>query len=57
MRFSKLMIKNIAQKVMTKFSFVQRFHNLEYLTLTFWFLFLEFIIDLRASLQKQIKII
>ena len=38
----KLIIKSIAQKVMAKYGFGRRFHDLEYFKVTFCFIFIEF---------------
>jgi hypothetical protein len=48
-RYSKLIIKCIAQKIMLKFGFGRKFHDLQFLKLDFFPIFLEFIINLRAS--------
>ena len=50
MRSLNLIIKRYAPKVMTKFDFGQKFHNLKYLEGGFSFIFLEYIINLRATL-------
>ena len=59
MQFSKLMIKSIPQKVMVNFGFRRRFHDLKFYEVGFFFFFfffffiiLEFVINLRASLQS-----
>ena len=53
MRFTKLIIKSIAQRVMANSSFVRRFHDLKYLEVgIFSFILLEFIINLRTPLQN-----
>jgi hypothetical protein len=52
MRFLKLIIKIIAQEVMTIFGFGYGFHDLKYLKLEIFFIFLEFIINMRARLTK-----
>ena len=41
MRSSKLILKSIAQKVMSKFGFARRFHDLKYFEVGFFFIFLE----------------
>ena len=52
MRSSKLIIKSIAQKVMANYGFGCKFHDLKYLDFRFFFfIFLEFIINMRATLQ------
>ena len=48
---SKDIIKSIAQKVMAKYDFGSRFHDLKYFEVG-KFLILEFFINLRAPLQK-----
>ena len=55
MRSSKVIIKSIAQKVMVNFGFEHRFHDLKYFEVGFFFISLEFIINLRTSLQKFAK--
>ena len=51
MRSSKFIIKSIAQKAMAKFGFRCRFHDLKYFEVGFFFIFVEFITNLRAPLQ------
>ena len=48
----KFNIKNTAQKVMTNFDFGRRFHDLKYFEVGTFFMFIEFIINLRAPIQK-----
>ena len=55
MRSSKLIIKSTAQKVMAKSSFECRFHDLKYFKVGYFFMFLEFTLNLRASLQKFVE--
>ena len=56
MRSSKAIIKSNAEEVMAKYGFGRRFHELKYFKVTFnFFIFLEFIINLRASLQKFVE--
>ena len=55
MTSSKLIIKSIAQKVMAKFGFGRKFHDLKYLEFGIFFLILEFIINLRETIQIFVK--
>jgi len=55
MRCSKTIIKSIALKEMAKFGFGHKFHDLNILMLKFSFIFLEFVMNLRVSLQKVVK--
>ena len=41
MRSSKLILKSIAQKVMSKSGFASRFHDLKYFEVGIFFIFLE----------------
>ena len=50
MKSSRLIVKNIAQKVRAKFGFGRRFHDVKYFEVGFSLIFLEFIMNLRASL-------
>ena len=52
MRSSKNIIKNIDQKVMTKFGFECKFHDLEYFEVGFKKKFLDFIIKLRETFKN-----
>ena len=40
---------------MAKTSFKRRFHDLKYFDVGFYFIYLEFIINLRSSLQKFVE--
>ena len=51
----KLIIKSDAQKQMVEFSFGRRFHDLNYFEVGIFFIFLEFIIYLRASSQNFVE--
>ena len=56
MRSSKRIIKSISQKLMAKFGVGRRFHDLKiFWCWIFFFIFLEFIIHLRATLQKFVE--
>ena len=56
MRPSKLIIKSTAQKVMANSGFGHRFHDLQYFGVRFFFFrFREFVINLRASIQKLVE--
>ena len=56
MRSSKLIIKITAQKVMANSSFERKLHDLKYFEVGFFFfIFLEFIVNLRAQLQKVLE--
>ena len=55
MRSSKLIIKSVARKVMANFDFGCSFHELEYFEAGIFLIFLEFIINLRAPLQKKLE--
>ena len=55
MRSLKLNIKGNAQKVMAKFGFAHRFRDLKCFEVDFFFIFLEFIISLRAPLRKFVE--
>jgi hypothetical protein len=50
MRSSKLINKSVARKVMANFGFGCRFYELEYVEAGIFFIFLEFVINLRAPL-------
>ena len=46
------MIKSTTRKVMAKFGFGCRFHDLQYSEVGFSFIFLEFNVNLRTTLQN-----
>ena len=48
-------MKSTTQRVMAKFGFGRRFHDIKYFEVGFIFMFLEFIINLRATLQKFVE--
>ena len=54
MSSSKLIIKNVAQKVMANYG-LHRCHDLEDFEVGFFFIFYEYTITLRAALQKIIE--
>jgi hypothetical protein len=50
---SKIIIESIAQKVMTIFGYGHRFHGLKCLEVRIFFKLIEFVINLRAPIQKD----
>jgi hypothetical protein len=55
MRTSNFIIISIAQRVMGKYGFGCRFHDLEYFEVGNIFIFLEFIINLKLALNVFFK--
>jgi hypothetical protein len=53
MKSTKVIIKNTTQRIMAKYGFERRFHDLKYFEVgLFPFILLEFNINLMSSLQK-----
>ena len=52
---AQIIVKSNAPKMMTKFSFERRLHNLKYFEVGFSFIYLEFIIWLRAKSQDFVE--
>ena len=52
---SKHIIKITAQKVMAKFIFGHRFHDLNYFEVVVFLVFFEFITNLREHYQKHVN--
>ena len=52
MRSSIVIFKSIAHKDMAKSFVLHRFHDIKYFEVIIFFLILEFIINMRASLQN-----
>jgi hypothetical protein len=52
MRSSKLINESIAQKIVAKYGVECRLHDLKYFEAGFIFIFLEFIINLRAHYKS-----
>ena len=50
-RYSKLIIKSDAQKVMARYGFGSRFYDIKYFVVEFKFIVLEFIMNLRVAPQ------
>ena len=50
-----LNIKSDAQKQMIKFGFGRRFHDINYFEVMIFYIFLEFIISLKASSQNFVE--
>ena len=55
MRSSKLIMKNIAQKVMVKFGFGRKFHDLKHFEVGDFFSYSLTHINMRTTLQKIVK--
>ena len=56
MIFSNLIAKSDAQKVMAKYGFGCSFHDLKYFEVGILFIFLEFVINLRAPIPKFVDV-